>query len=68
MKAIASGNERFSVDHMINRPDGSIGHIVIRAFIVRNSQGEALRVIGTVTDIGQLTATLAALEESENRS
>ena len=66
-KAIASGNERFSVDHMINRPDGSIGHLVIRAFIVRNPQGEALRVIGTVTDIGQLTAAVAELEESETR-
>ncbi len=67
LEAIASGKQRFSINHKINRPDGSIGHIVIRAFIVRNPEGEALRVIGTATDIGQLTAALAALEESEMR-
>lgn len=66
-KAIASGADRFSVDHVINRPDGSKGHIAIRAFVVRNSQGEATRVIGTATDIGRLTAAHAALEESETR-
>ena len=67
LEAIASGTDRFSVDHMINRPDGSTGHVAIRAFIVRNSQGEATRVIGTATDVGRLTAALAALEESETR-
>lgn len=67
LKAIASGEERFSVDHSISRPDGSIGHIVIRAFIVRNPDGKAVRVIGTATDVGQLTAALADLEASETR-
>ena len=67
LEAIESGTDRFSVDYMINRPDGSTGHVAIRAFIVRNSQGEATRVIGTATDIGRLTAALAALEESEAR-
>jgi|GEM_PF-539602 len=66
-EAIASGTDRFSVDHFINRPDGSTGHVAIRAFIVRNSKGEATRVIGTATDIGRLTAALTALEDSETR-
>ena len=65
LDAIASGKERFAVDHMIARPDGSVGHVVIRAFIVRGPDGTALRVIGTATDVGHLTAALAALEESE---
>ena len=67
LEAIASGTDRFSVDHMVNRPDGSTGHIVVRAFIVRNPRGEAKRVIGTATDIGVLTSALASLEESETR-
>lgn len=67
IEAIASGKERFSVDHMIARPDGSIGHVIIRAFIVRGPDGSALRVIGTATDVGHLTAALRALEESETR-
>lgn len=67
LEAIMSGTDRFSVDHKISRPDGSTGYVAIRAFIVRNSQGEATRVIGTATDIGRLTAALAALEESETR-
>ena len=67
LEAIASGTDRFSVDHLINRPDGSTGHVAIRAFIVRNSKGEATRVIGTATDIGRLTAALTALEDSETR-
>lgn len=67
LDAIATGKERFSVDHMIARPDGSMGHVVIRAFIVRSPDGTASRVIGTATDIGHLTAALRALEESETR-
>lgn len=67
LEAIASGTDRFSVDHMINRLDGSTGHVAIRAFIVRNPRGEATRVIGTATDVGRLTAALASLEESETR-
>ena len=67
LDAVASGTDRFSVDHVINRVDGSTGHVAIRAFIVRNSQGEATRVIGTATDVGRLTVALAALEESETR-
>jgi len=67
LEAIASGTDRFSVDHKVNRPDGSTAYVAIRAFIVRNSQGEATQVVGTATDIGHLTAALAALEESETR-
>lgn len=67
LEAIAAGKERYTVEHRIKRADGSIGHIVIRAFIVRNRQGQAIRIIGTSTDIGHLTAALISLEESETR-
>ncbi|NCP22527.1 MAG: PAS domain S-box protein [Erythrobacter sp.] len=67
LEAIASGKERFSLTHKIKRDDGSIGHIVIRAFIAHDAAGRATRVIGTATDLGQLNAALIALEESETR-
>ena len=67
LAAILSNTERFSVDHMIVRPDGSVGHVIIRAFIVRDEQGAAIRVIGTATDVGHLTEALLALEQSEAR-
>lgn len=67
LEAIASGKERYALEHRIRRADGSIGHIVIRAFVVRNHLGHAVRIIGTSTDIGHLTAALISLEESETR-
>ena len=67
LEAIQSNQERFSVDHMIARDDGSVGHVIIRAFIVRDDDGTALRVIGTATDVGHLTTALLALEQSEAR-
>jgi len=65
--AITSGKERFSVDYGFDRPDGSHGHTAVRAFIVRDESGRALRIIGTSTDVGQLTKAIQALETSEER-
>ncbi len=65
--AIATGQERYSLDYEFTRPDGTSGHVAVRAFIVRDANGEAQRIIGTATDIGQLTRATAALEQSEKR-
>lgn len=65
--AFESGTERYSVDYGFTRPDGSRGHAAIRAFIVRDDIGRAIRVIGTGTDIGQLSDAMNALEASEER-
>jgi PAS domain S-box-containing protein len=67
VEAIESGTERYSVNYGFNRPDGSRGHAAVRAFIVRDRKGKALRIIGTGTDIGQLTHAMSALEASEER-
>ncbi len=67
LQAIRSGEIRFSADYDFRRPDGSHGHAAVRAFIVRDETGKALRIIGTATDVGQLTQAMNALEESEER-
>ncbi|WP_301751433.1 PAS domain-containing sensor histidine kinase [uncultured Erythrobacter sp.] len=66
-EAINSGRDRYLLDHRFIRPDGSSGHTVVRAFIVRDDAGKALRIIGTCTDVSPLTDAMNALEASEER-
>lgn len=67
LMAIESGDERLLVDYDIHRADGTGGHVAVRAFIMRDEHGNALRIIGTGTDVGKLTQASIALEKSENR-
>lgn len=67
LNAIRSGDERYSLDMKFTRPDGAPGHTVTRGFIVRNSEGKALRIVGTSTDVKKLTEVTSALEHSETR-
>lgn len=66
-EAIASQENRYSLDYKFVRTDGTQGHTVVRGFIVRDAEGKALRIIGTCTDVSQLTEALNALEASEER-
>jgi PAS domain S-box-containing protein len=66
-EAIASGRDRYFLDHKFTKPDGSFGHTVVRAFIVRDNSGRALRIIGTCTDVSALTHAMNALQASEER-
>lgn len=66
-EAIESGRDRYLLDHRFTKLDGSKGHTVVRAFIVRDKSGKALRVIGTCTDVSPLTEAMNALEASEER-
>ncbi len=67
LEAIKSGRERYSVEYQFNRSDGYQGSAAVRGFVVRDETGKALRIIGTVTDVGQLTDAMQALEASEER-
>lgn len=67
LEAINSGRDRYFLDHRFINPDGSFGHTVVRAFIVRDEAGKALRIIGTCTDVSPLTRAMQALEASEER-
>jgi PAS domain S-box-containing protein len=66
-EAINSGRDRYLLDHRFVRRDGSSGHTVVRAFIVRDEAGKALRIIGTCSDVSPLTDAMNALESSEER-
>lgn len=65
--AIKSNKQRYMLDYGITRPDGTYGQIAVRAFIVRDAHGTATKIIGTGTDIGQLSRANLALEQSEAR-
>ncbi|MCZ8371077.1 MAG: PAS domain-containing protein [Porphyrobacter sp.] len=65
--AIDGGQERFFIEYDIDRRDGRHVFLVQRAYIIRDNDGKATRVIGTVTDVSQLTNALRALEKSETR-
>ena len=65
--AIQSNKQRYMLDYGITRPDGTYGQIAVRAFIVRDAHGNAKKIIGTGTDIGQLSRANLALEQSEAR-
>lgn len=67
LEAINSDKERYTVDYSFRRADGTTGHAAVRAFVQRDPDGTARRIIGTATDIGQLTEAIAALEQSEMR-
>ena len=67
LEAINSGTSRYSVDYGFTRADGTRGHSAVRAFIVRDDEGKAKRIIGTGTDVGQLSDAISALEASEER-
>lgn len=67
LDAIESGKERYALDYGFVRPDGSQGRAAVRGSIVRDETGKPLRIIGTGTDIGQLTDAMHALEASEER-
>lgn len=67
IEAIRLRKERYALDYEYFRRDGSSGHVAVRAFVVYDVDGSAERIIGTMTDIGQLTRATAALEESEKR-
>lgn len=67
LDAIETGRQRYSVDYGFSRPDGSRGHAAVRGFVVRDEAGNAIRIIGTGTDVGQLTDAMHALEASEER-
>ncbi|MDP3699302.1 MAG: PAS domain S-box protein [Hylemonella sp.] len=49
-EAIATGG-RLSAQHRIVLPDGRVKHVHIRARAVMNSQGQALKLIGSIQDI-----------------
>ena len=57
----------YSYEARTIRPDGSTGWVASRATIERDSDGQAVRLVGTVQDVTELRRTQEALRTSESR-
>lgn len=63
--AIASSQSTVSAEYRFRRADGTYAHIYDRGSIIRNSDGVAIRAIGTMVDLTALLRTKEMLAHSE---
>lgn len=63
--AIASGAKDWSSRYRFRRAEGDWATVSDRAFIIRNSAGEALRVLGSMTDITEQIQLEERLRQSQ---
>src|SRR5690606_5655241 len=54
-------------EYRFRRADGSYARVVDKAYIIRNESGKAIRIVGAVTDISEITAQKEALRVSNKR-
>jgi PAS domain S-box-containing protein len=65
--AMASEGKTFSAEYRMRRSDGSYADVVERSLIVRDAQGQPLRMIGAIADVTELRGAGKALKASEQR-
>ncbi|MBC7839594.1 MAG: PAS domain S-box protein [Nitrospiraceae bacterium] len=65
--AINGGSTTWSESYRFRRADGTYAEVLDRGYIVRNVRGQALRLIGALTDLTAIRKAHAALKESEAR-
>ncbi len=65
--AINGGAMTWSESYRFRRADGTYAEVLDRGYIVRNVQGQALRLIGAMTDLTALRKAHAALRDSEEK-
>lgn len=69
--ALRQAQERFQSDltteYRVLRPDGKVVYVVDRSHIVYSDELEAIRIVGSVTDITHLRQTEERLSQSEDR-
>jgi len=65
--AINGGETAWSEGYRFLRADGTYAEVLDRGYIVRNVRGQALRLIGAMTNLTALQKAQAALQESEAR-
>lgn len=57
----------WTCDYRFRRCDGSYAEVSDRAYVMRDREGRAVRVVGAVMDLSEITNAYRALEESEER-
>jgi diguanylate cyclase (GGDEF)-like protein/PAS domain S-box-containing protein len=61
------GRRAFLIDHRIRLPEGLVRHVHLRAEVVRDDTGRAVRLVGTMLDITERKQAEEALRRSERR-
>lgn len=66
-KALESDAREWKEEYRIIKANSSVAHIIDRAVIIRNQDGEAVRMIGTMDDITERKLAEKRLRESEEK-
>jgi PAS domain S-box-containing protein len=64
---LSGGEDMFDAEYRMRHADGHWVYLWDRSFIVRNSKQQAVRMVGSVTDITARKVYEASLQESEQR-
>jgi PAS domain S-box-containing protein len=62
---IVGDHEHWSAEYRFLRADGSEAYVFDRGFVIRNKQGQAMRMIGAMLDLTERKQAEAALRASE---
>ena len=65
LKESFDGPREFNLEHRILWPDGQVRHVHAQARVVRDSEGQATRVNGTLHDVSDRLQTEARLRENQ---
>jgi PAS domain S-box-containing protein len=64
---ISAGGDSWTNEYRFRRADGSYAHVQERDYIIRDSDGKPVRLIGGMTDVTERKRAEEALRESEER-
>lgn len=66
-KAITTDDPDFNgnLDHRIRYPDGSVGYVTVRYFVVKNKQGQTIRTFGATQNITERLQAEKTIRDSE---
>ncbi len=64
---IESKNSQWEESYRFKKGDGTYAYVEDRGFIVRDYNGEAIRMVGSMHDVTQVTAYLKALESQNEK-
>ncbi len=66
-QALNSGSRKWEEEYRLIKADGSIAHMVDRAIIIRDGDGKAIRMVGTMDDITERRRAQQKLRKSEEK-
>jgi PAS domain S-box-containing protein len=65
--ATQSRDEHWTAEYRVRRADGTYAYVLDRAYLIRDAEGVAIRMVGATLDQTQQRAADAALRESERQ-